>query len=96
MATHAGANGTVVRRETQWNARTGTPSKSSGSGRQRPLPFHRALQRPKCRKFGESTALFYKLIKERVRDRMGQLHSPLLLMYSYDFQEIKEMQYANR
>jgi aspartate racemase len=42
----------------------------------------------------ESTALYYKLINERVRDRMGKLHSAPLLMYSYDFQEIKDMQYA--
>lgn len=44
----------------------------------------------------ESTALYYKLINERVRDRMGKLHSAPLLMYSYDFQKIKEMQYAGR
>jgi aspartate racemase len=44
----------------------------------------------------ESTALYYKLINERVRDRMGKLHSAPLLLYSYDFQEIKEMQYAGR
>lgn len=44
----------------------------------------------------ESTALYYKLINERVRKRMGELHSAPLLMYSYDFQEIKEMQYAGR
>lgn len=44
----------------------------------------------------ESTALYYRLINERVRDRMGQLHSAPLLMYSYDFQAIKEMQYAGR
>jgi aspartate racemase len=44
----------------------------------------------------ESTALYYKLINERVRARMGQLHSAPLLMFSYDFQEIKEMQYAGR
>jgi aspartate racemase len=44
----------------------------------------------------ESTALYYKLINERVRDRMGKLHSAPLLMYSYDFQEIKDMQYAGR
>ncbi|MGY8638767.1 aspartate/glutamate racemase family protein [Bradyrhizobium sp. 14AA] len=44
----------------------------------------------------ESTALYYKLINERVRHRMGKLHSAPLLMYSYDFQAIKEMQYAGR
>ena len=44
----------------------------------------------------ESTALYYRLVNERIRDRMGKLHSAPLLMYSYDFQEIKEMQYAGR
>lgn len=44
----------------------------------------------------ESTALYYKLINERVRDRMGKLHSAPLLLYSYDFEEIKQMQYAGR
>lgn len=44
----------------------------------------------------ESTALYYKLINERVRDRMGKLHSAPLLMYSYDFEAIKQMQYAGR
>lgn len=44
----------------------------------------------------ESTALYYRLINERIRDRMGKLHSAPLLIYSYDFQEIKEMQYAGR
>ncbi|MEY9123138.1 aspartate/glutamate racemase [Bradyrhizobium yuanmingense] len=44
----------------------------------------------------ESTALYYKLINERVRDRIGKLHSAPLLMYSYDFKEIKQMQYAGR
>lgn len=44
----------------------------------------------------ESTALYYKLINERVRRRMGKLHSAPLLLYSYDFEEIKQMQYAGR
>ncbi|TFV78745.1 aspartate/glutamate racemase family protein [Bradyrhizobium frederickii] len=44
----------------------------------------------------ESTALYYKLINERVRERMGKLHSAPLLLYSYDFEEIKQMQYAGR
>ncbi len=44
----------------------------------------------------ESTALYYKLINERIRDRMGKLHSAPLLLYSYDFEEIKQMQYGGR
>lgn len=44
----------------------------------------------------ESTALYYKLINERIRDRLGKLHSAPLLLYSYDFEAIKQMQYAGR
>src|SRR5689334_9462749 len=44
----------------------------------------------------ESTALYYRLINERVRDRMGKLHSAPLLLYSYDFETIKQMQYTGR
>ena len=44
----------------------------------------------------ESTALYYKLINEHVRERIGKLHSAPLLLYSYDFEEIKQMQYAGR
>src|SRR5215472_4915031 len=44
----------------------------------------------------ESTALYYRLINERIRARLGELHSAPLLLYSYDFQAIKEMQYAGR
>jgi len=44
----------------------------------------------------ESSAFYYKLINESVRDRLGGLHSASLLMYSYDFEFIKELQYAGR
>jgi aspartate racemase len=42
----------------------------------------------------ESTALYYKWINEGVRDALGPLHSAPLLLYSYDFEPIKAMQYA--
>ena len=42
----------------------------------------------------ESTALYYKLINEGVRDALGPLRSASILMYSYDFDRIKSLQYA--
>ena len=44
----------------------------------------------------ESTALYYKLINEGVRDALGPLRSASILMYSYDFDRIKSLQYAGR
>ena len=44
----------------------------------------------------ESTALYYKLINEGVRDALGPLRSASILMYSYDFERIKALQYAGR
>lgn len=44
----------------------------------------------------ESTALYYKLINEGVRDALGPLRSASLLVYSYDFERIKTLQYAGR
>lgn len=44
----------------------------------------------------ESTALYYRLINQRVADRLGNLHSASILMYSYDFEPIKVLQYAER
>lgn len=40
----------------------------------------------------ESTAEYYKIINEAVRDRLGALHSARCLLYSVDFAEIEEMQ----
>lgn len=42
----------------------------------------------------ESSLLYYKLINERVRERLGGLHSADVLMYSVDFAPIEEMQRA--
>lgn len=44
----------------------------------------------------ESTALYYRLINEGVRDALGQLRSASLLIYSYDFEAIKTLQSAGK
>ena len=40
----------------------------------------------------ESSALYYQLINEQVRDRLGGLHSAPCVMTSVDFAEIEQMQ----
>jgi aspartate racemase len=40
----------------------------------------------------ESTLPYYRLINERIRERLGGLHSAKLLLYSVDFAEIEELQ----
>jgi aspartate racemase len=42
----------------------------------------------------ESTAIYYRLANELVRERLGGLHSARLLLASVDFAEIEEMQVA--
>jgi len=42
----------------------------------------------------ESTAIYYRLINEGVRQRLGGLHSARLLMWSFDFAQIAERQHA--
>jgi aspartate racemase len=42
----------------------------------------------------ESTALYYRLINEAVREDIGGLHSAEIIMHSYDFERIKALQYA--
>lgn len=42
----------------------------------------------------ESTAIYYRLINEGVRERLGGLHSAKLLLYSFDFDEIASLQTA--
>lgn len=42
----------------------------------------------------ESTALYYRLINEEVRNRLGGLHSAQIAMYSVDFEPIERLQYA--
>ena len=42
----------------------------------------------------ESTAIYYRLANELVRDRLGGLHSADVLMRSVDFAEIEALQFA--
>jgi len=44
----------------------------------------------------ESTLLYYRLINERVKARLGGLHSARLVLYSLDFDEIERLQHAGR
>ena len=40
----------------------------------------------------ESTATYYKIINETVKEKLGGLHSAKCILYSMDFQEIEECQ----
>lgn len=42
----------------------------------------------------ESTALYYRHLNELARERLGGLHSARLLLWSFDFAEIAELQHA--
>tara|TARA_B100000676_G_scaffold269588_1_gene285650 strand:- start:480 stop:1238 length:759 start_codon:yes stop_codon:yes gene_type:complete len=42
----------------------------------------------------ESTATYYRVINERVRDALGPLHSAPLIMHSFNFQQVVDMQKA--
>ncbi|RWE73538.1 aspartate/glutamate racemase family protein [Mesorhizobium sp.] len=42
----------------------------------------------------ESTAIYYRLLNEIMRERLGGLHSAKLLLWSFDFAEIAERQHA--
>lgn len=44
----------------------------------------------------ESTARYYRLLNELVRDRLGGLHSARCVIYSVDFADIERMQVADR
>ena len=40
----------------------------------------------------ESSQEYYRIINERVRERLGGLHSAKSLMYSFDFEEVEQLQ----
>jgi len=42
----------------------------------------------------ESTQPYYRIVTERVRERLGGLHSARLVLYSVDFAEIERLQHA--
>ncbi len=44
----------------------------------------------------ESTQLYYRIVNEEVRRRLGGLHSARCLLYSVDFAEIEALQHAGR
>ena len=44
----------------------------------------------------ESSAEYYRIINQRVRDRLGPLRSAQLLMYSVDFGPVEQAQHAGR
>lgn len=44
----------------------------------------------------ESTADYYRLLNEGVRERLGGLHSADLIMHSIDFHELETLQHQNR
>ncbi|WP_312053925.1 aspartate/glutamate racemase family protein [Pantoea brenneri] len=42
----------------------------------------------------ESTALYYRILNQQVKQRLGGLHSAQLVLYSVDFQTIEQLQAA--
>ena len=44
----------------------------------------------------ESSAEYYRIINQHVRDRLGPLRSAQLLMYSVDFGPVEQAQHAGR
>jgi len=44
----------------------------------------------------ESTAEYYRIINEAVRERLGGLHSAKIVMYSVDFEEVGQLQREGR
>src|SRR5262249_41619125 len=44
----------------------------------------------------ESTVPYYRLINQRVGERLGGLHSAQIILYSVDFHEIERLQHAGR
>lgn len=44
----------------------------------------------------ESSAEYYRVVNERVRDRLGGFHSARCVLYSVDFAEVEELQASGR
>lgn len=44
----------------------------------------------------ESTALYYRIINEGIRDRLGGLNSAKLLLCSVNFAELERLQHEER
>ncbi len=43
----------------------------------------------------ESSAQYYRIINQRIQEKLGGLHSAKSLMYSFDFAEIEKLQHQN-
>jgi aspartate racemase len=44
----------------------------------------------------ESSAVYYNLVNQEIRRRLGKSHSASCVLWSFDFQEIEELQYAGQ
>lgn len=44
----------------------------------------------------ESTKLYYELINQKVKEELGGHHSAKCILYSVDFEEVKELQFAGK
>lgn len=44
----------------------------------------------------ESTAPYYRKINETIRERLGGLHSARIILYSFDFHEIEQLQVSDQ
>lgn len=44
----------------------------------------------------ESRVIYYRFVNRMVRDRLGGLHSAQVLMWSFDFHEVKTCQPESR
>lgn len=44
----------------------------------------------------ESSLEYYRIINQQVRDRLGELHSAKIVLYSVEFAEIEELQHQGR
>ncbi len=44
----------------------------------------------------ESSAEYYKILNETVKEKLGGLHSAKCIMYSVDFEEIEQLQHAGK
>lgn len=44
----------------------------------------------------ESTLDYYRMINKYVSNKLGELHSAKILLYSFDFNEIQKLQHQNR
>ncbi|RAL22583.1 aspartate/glutamate racemase family protein [Thermoflavimicrobium daqui] len=44
----------------------------------------------------ESSAIYYRLINEKIRERLGKLHAAKCILHSFNFQEITNLQHVGK